>query len=216
LITLATGLLVIGVFGSMLGAFGLAAIGAERDPTANLPPAVMYIAIPVAVSIISLFGAFEVLAKIYVPEAASLFVITTGAGGVFGVALTASVLPDAVNFTPTTMGVEEFDQWRCTQWLQDRTEAYSASNKIGAVALVPPLICTVVRVTGAVIRLNQWWSNAFVVVGILVAMAGGLAALNRTKHPASGNQQSGLKESEAWLTTLTISLFSAVLLIVLP
>lgn len=67
-LALATGLLAVGVFGSLAGSFGLAAIGAEQDPTANLPPAIMYVAVPVTTSVVSILGAFEVLAKVYIPS----------------------------------------------------------------------------------------------------------------------------------------------------
>src|SRR4051812_28131439 len=55
-VALSTGLLVIGFFGSLLGAFGLAAIGAENDPTANLGAAIMFIAVPVVVSTTATLG----------------------------------------------------------------------------------------------------------------------------------------------------------------
>src|ERR1700759_2104039 len=52
--TFATGLLVAGMFGSLLGAIGLAYIGAERDPIAALAPAIVYAAVPAVISLCSI------------------------------------------------------------------------------------------------------------------------------------------------------------------
>src|SRR6185312_16060264 len=82
LITLAAGLLVVAMLGSLTGSVALAAVGAEEDETANLPAAVMFIAVPVVISMVSVLAAFEILAKIYLPESKTLFAVITGVGGV--------------------------------------------------------------------------------------------------------------------------------------
>ena len=46
------------------------AIGSEKEPTANLVPALMAIAASVVLSTVSMLAAFEVLAKIYLPSSA--------------------------------------------------------------------------------------------------------------------------------------------------
>ena len=64
-IALAGGLLIVVVIGSLAGAIGLAAIGAERDATANLVPATMFLAVAVSISLIAVLAAFEALATLY-------------------------------------------------------------------------------------------------------------------------------------------------------
>ena len=68
LVILAIALLVVGMMSSLVGAFGLAAVGAEQELTANVIPASLFYGIPVSIAIGSMLGAFEVLAAIYLPE----------------------------------------------------------------------------------------------------------------------------------------------------
>ena len=58
-IALAGGLLIVVVIGSLAGAIGLAAIGAERDATANLVPATMFLAVAVSISLIAVLTIFN-------------------------------------------------------------------------------------------------------------------------------------------------------------
>lgn len=67
-LSLAAGLLIVAMIGSLTGALGLAAIGAEQDLTANLVPATMFLLMPVVISIVAILAAFEVLAALYLPE----------------------------------------------------------------------------------------------------------------------------------------------------
>lgn len=215
-IALATGLLVVGVFGSLIGSFGLAAIGAEKDPTANLVPAIMFIAVPVALSIIAILGAFEVLARIYVHKAATLFVFVTGAGGLFAVLLTAFTIGDASSLHPTNLTQSEFDRWRATQWLHDRSAAYRATNIVAVFGVLPPIVGTTLRMSGIRLKLNQWDVNWIVGTAIGLSLIGAVLSLSRTRHPVTGNNQSGLRKWEAWATTLAISVYTLMLILVLP
>jgi hypothetical protein len=56
LITFAAGLLIVGVIASFISAIALAAIGAEREPTANLAPAVMIVAMPAVMSFVAILA----------------------------------------------------------------------------------------------------------------------------------------------------------------
>ena len=80
-IALTTGLLVIGLLGSLLSALGLSALGAEERPTANLSPAIMLHAVSAAIAIASVFGALEVLAAYYHSSAKTLFSVATASAG---------------------------------------------------------------------------------------------------------------------------------------
>ncbi|MGI5359757.1 hypothetical protein ACQI4E_31285 [Streptomyces sp. CA-252508] len=81
LVSLAAGLLVVAMIGSLTGSIALAAIGAEVDETANLPAAVMFVAVPVVVSLVSVLSAFATLAAIHLPTQKTLFAVIAGVGG---------------------------------------------------------------------------------------------------------------------------------------
>ena len=63
---------------NITSSIGMAAVGAEQDATANLVPAVMFLAVAVAVSLVAVLAAFEVLAAIYLRDSTKLFAIITG------------------------------------------------------------------------------------------------------------------------------------------
>lgn len=134
-LVLSSGLPVVGIIGSLIGAFGLAAVGTERDGTANLGAVIMFIGVPVAVSMFSVLGAFEVLADVFVPNATKAFLFMEGLGVVFGVYLIAVAVGDAPTLHPRTLTPDEFDQWRAKQWLQNRRMSYEAANKLFVLGL---------------------------------------------------------------------------------
>src|SRR5882757_6325916 len=101
LVVLACGLLVIATIGSLAGSIGLAAIGAERDQTANLPAAVMYTAVPVVISLLAVLASFEVLAAVYLPHEKELFAVTTGVGGLLGTFFTSFAVGDSWQSGPS-------------------------------------------------------------------------------------------------------------------
>lgn len=216
-IALATGLLAVGFFGSMLGAFGLAAVGAERDPTANLAAGVTYLSIPVVVSIVSVLGAFEVLASIYVSESAGLFCAITGAGGAFGILMSAFAIADCTGLHPTTMFRAEFDRWLARQWITTRQEAIRTSDVVAATCLAPLVVGFVLRFAfGVEVSLGHNGVNWLIGLGIGLCLAGSIAGLRRTTHPASGNEQVALRWWEAWLPCIAISGYTLGLLLTLP
>ncbi|MEO6501752.1 MAG: hypothetical protein ABIQ09_07550 [Jatrophihabitantaceae bacterium] len=216
LVAFATGLLAAGVFGSLVGSFGLAAIGAERHPTANIAPAIMFVAVPVALSIIAILGAFEVLAKIYVPESTRLFVLVTGAGGIYAVILTATVIGDATGLHPSTLTASEFDVWRGRQWLQNRAMSYTAANKVIAVTIVPPILGMMLRLFDIKFSITHTGVTWIVGTAIALSLLGAVMGADRTKHPLLGNDQVSMRKWEAWVTTAAISLWTLGLLLFLP
>lgn len=130
------------LYGQPVGAFGFASIGAESDPSANLARPVLFASRPVSLAVIGTFGAFEVLASIYIPESVDLFSIMTGVAGFFAIFFTAASIPDALGLHPTTMGPDEYDDWRGRQWLQDRRHGvrvmYILIGACGGPVLVRP------------------------------------------------------------------------------
>jgi hypothetical protein len=118
----ATGLLVTGMFGSLLGAIAFAYLAAERDPIAALAPAIVFAAVPVSVSFSSILGAFEVLAVLYQPSAKGLFAITVAAGGLFGVIYSSLAVIHSVTLGPTDEAIRQ-------EWLPRQTDSDTAGRQ---------------------------------------------------------------------------------------
>ena len=95
LITLAAGFLITSVIASLIGSVSLAGIAAEQELTANIPGAVMFVAVPVVISIIDTLAAFAVLSAIFLPSSKTLFGLIAGAGGACGVFFTAFAIGDS-------------------------------------------------------------------------------------------------------------------------
>jgi len=167
LVTMATGLLVVATIASLTGSIGLAAIGAERDETANLPPAVMCIAVAVVVSIVSVLAAFEVLAAIYLPSARTLFSIITGVGGLAGAYFTSFTVGDCYRTGPRDPSVRPV--WLARQWIQDQRSGYKHAQRLAILGAIPILMAMAVRVfvghfeptSASVNTLGRCWSLAF-------------------------------------------------------
>lgn len=216
MVALCTGLLVIGVFGSLLGSFGLAALGAEKDPTANVAPAIMFVAIPVVLSIVAIFGAFEVLAAIYIPESKTLFAVVTGLAGLFGIVFNAFSVGDSQALHPTDMSPQDFDSWIGRQWIKDRAMAYKMTNRVLLLTTPPAVIGVLLRIFGAKETLTQDGVNWVVGIGVVLSLLGTYLSVNRTRHPTTGNEQIGVKRWEPFVSNAAISLYTLALMVVLP
>ena len=212
-VALAAGLLVIGMLGSLLGAFALAAIGAERDPTANLAAATMFAAIPVVLSVVSILAAFAVLAAHYVPESSTLFVLIAGVGGLFGVGFTAFSIGDSPSLGPVDDAARA--KWATTQWLQSREKAYVSAYIVAGFGIVPIVVGMVVRLTADRLSVSVTVVNWIVGFGVVLAVTGTLFSVLKTAHPLDGVQR-GLRPFEAFSSILAISLYTLVLMIWLP
>ncbi|MET7966175.1 hypothetical protein [Micromonospora sp. NPDC005305] len=212
-LVLATGLLIIAMFGSLLGALGMAAIGAEQAPTANLGAAVMYIAVPVAISVASTLGAFEVLAALYQPSSAALFAIIVAAGGLFGVIFTAFALADSTSLGPTDPELHK--EWIKTQWLKSSRQAYRYTVCIAVAGCAPVLLAVVLRLAGVGFNPTRATANWVIGVGIFLTLAGTLTSLARTAHSDDGNQR-GIRPFEAAATTLAIGGYVLLMMLFLP
>ena len=214
-IALATGLLSIAFMGSILGAFALAAIGAEKDPTANLGTAVLFAGLPISLAVVSTFGAFEVLASIYTPASSALFTTMTGAIGAFAVMFASASIPDSMGLHPTTLTPEEFDKWRERQWLQDRPHALRAMYLVMAVCGIPIILTTAISV---LFDLSPSLANF--VVGVIVLLGAAFVlfgtVMSFVTHPTKGNDQKALRAWGAWTPNVLIAGFACLLLLTLP
>jgi hypothetical protein len=209
--TFAAGLLVLGMIGSVLGAFGLAAIGAESDPTANLGPAVMLIGIPVVISIVSILGAFEVLSVVYLSRSAALFVAIVGAVALFGVVLSAFAIVDSTGLE--TINSEKRDEWLNKQWLKTREQAYSFMNRALLVGSIPPVVGVIARIAVRPDLVHAVGVNTIVGFGLLLTVGASVWGVLRTSHR---KEERAITCREACASLGFIGIYSLVLLISLP
>ncbi len=212
-ITLAAGLLIVAMIGSFTGAIGMAAIGAERDPTANLVPATLLVAIPVVLSFVAVLGAFEVLASVYLPASKLLFALITAAGGLSGVFFMSFAVGDAWASGPTDVGEREV--WLPTQWLRSQDQSYRQANFVAATSVVPVLTGVIVRVVGVKVVPSTLGVDWLLGAALALALVGGFWGIFRTQHASDGLQK-GLRPYEAYTSTLAVSLYVLTLMIFLP
>jgi hypothetical protein len=213
-IGLATGLLMVGLLGSLLGALAAAAIGAERLPTANLTAAAMFMAVPAMVSVVSILGAFEVLVSTYASTSASLFAVVVGAGGAFGVFFAAFAVADSPGLGPSDP--EAHRAWLQGQRLRDRKTARNWALSVAIAGIIP-----------IAIAVGLWLSKTIIVAltpdrnNALVGLALGLAIFFtgwseiRATHAIVGEDR-GLRLPEAFLSCIAIGIYSGALVIFLP
>ncbi|UXX97986.1 hypothetical protein N7U49_47630 (plasmid) [Streptomyces sp. AD2-2] len=213
-VVLACGLLVVATIGSLTGSIALAAIGAERDHTANLPAAVMYTAVPVAISIVSVLASFEVLAAIYLEEQKSLFAITTGVGGLAATYFTSFAVGDSWKSGPTDESLKT--EWSEKQWIKSKEIAYRKADLVAAVSAVPVAAGLVFRLCNIHWDVNSTGANWLVAAGLVLSMAGTFAGVQRTKHAMYDSEQKGIRAWEAYSTSLGVGLYTLALLMFLP
>ena len=217
LVTLCSGLLAVGFVGSVLGAFGLAAVGAENDPTANLGPAMLFIAAPVVVSLVAILGGLQVLAAVYVPHSADRFLAIAGICGVFGVVFACFSIADSHHLHPTTMSEAQFENWADRQWLKDRAHAIRVTYAVILVCLIPAMAGFLLRfVFGLSVPLSHAVAQWFVLGSIVIVLAGVGFSLAFTNHPKSGNDQRGLRPWHAWTPNIVLGVYTLAVLLVLP
>lgn len=214
LVTMATGLLVVAIMASLTGSIGLAAIGAERDETANLPPAVMCIAVAVVVSIVSVLAAFEVLAAIYLPTARTLFSIITGVGGLAGAYFISFALGDSYRTGPRDPSVRS--AWVARQWIQDQRSGYKKAEHLAILGAIPILMAMAARAFIGHFAPTTANVNTLVGFGLLLAMGGIFLGVQRTAHAFADEDQKGVRPYEAYGTTAAVALYTAALVMFLP
>jgi hypothetical protein len=212
---LALALLIVGILGSLSSGFGFAAIAAERDPTANLIPGVMYLAVPASVGLGSVFAAFGVVAHLHLPDVSLLFSILLGLLGCFGVFFTASTVMDAAGVGPRNRTNDNVNSaWLAEQWISNR-------DKAPAKALPLMIVGFAVIAVGLAVRISTQWfiepSYTWTIVTVSLLGVISLLAIGLTSHRTIHRErQVGLRLQEAYLPTLAIALFIVFLLFVVP
>lgn len=212
-ITLAAGLLIVSVIGSLIGSISLAGIAAEQELTANIPPAIMYVAVAVVISIIDTLAAFEVLSAIYLPTSKTLFALIAGAGGACGVFFTAFSVGDSWHAGPN----DPCDQKRYIRkpWIKSHEQAYKNTTKVTLVSLAPIVLGMFLRGFQVIVPISSLSVNCIVWAGLALSIAGVFAGNMRTAHPPTGIQVP-LQPEEAYGTTLVLGVYVLALMILLP
>lgn len=212
-ISMAAGLLIVAMLGSVISSIAMAAIGAEQDETANIPAEIMYEAVAVVISVASVLAAFEALAALYLPNIKTLFLLITGFGGLVGIFFTTLVVADSFHAGPSD--ADDHAIWRRTQWIQDREHAESAARVVTAIGSIPAMSGIVVRICGVGPTPTAVTANVVVAVGFVLTMSGIVLGALRSRHAVDGVQK-GLRPSEALGTSLATSCYIFMLMLFLP
>jgi hypothetical protein len=213
LVALAGGLLIVAILASTGGAIGLAAIGAEQDLTGNLVPAAMFLAVAASVSLVTVLAAFEVLSAIYLPESTTLFAVITGVAGLMGTFFTSLSIADSWHTGPKDPARRR--AWQATQWIKSQQKADQQTLTTAGIAAIPAAAGIGLRIDGFHIFPSPAIVAWIVGSSLVLAMGAIVAAGLRTRHSVDGRQK-GLRAWEAYGTTLTISAYALVLMILLP
>lgn len=211
LTTLASGLLAVAVMGSLFAAIGLAAIGAESVETANLPGAIVRIAVPTVVAIVSLFAAFEVLASHYVPATKVVFMTIAATAAASGIIFNSFAVVDAWGVGPSDHAA--WQDWITTQWLRSPEQALRETTRVMWCA-TGPFIALLLRATGLV-AIPTEHASVYVILFVAVAaiVAGTMASALRTIHT---DPQQGIRPTETWVSNLALASFASLLIFGLP
>ncbi len=210
----ATGLLVVTMLGSIIGAISLAAIGGESALTPNLTPAVMFAAVPVVIALVDVVAAFEILASLALPPARLLLQLITGISGALGVFFTALALGDSWATRPAPQA-PGYTEWNSTEWITSQKDADRAALYVAGLGVVPALVGTVLRATGLHLTAHVTAANTIILSGLALTVVATVSSALRSRHP-EGASSRGTRPWEAYTTTLATSSYTVILLLFLP
>jgi hypothetical protein len=211
----ATGLFVVTVIGSIIGAISLAAIGGESALTPNLTPAVMYAAVAVVIALVDVVAAFEMLASLVLSPAQLLLQVITGISGALGVFFTALALGDSWATHPAARA-PGYEMWRSAEWITSQHDADKATIRVSAIGVLPAVAGTALRVTGLLhLTAHVTAANTIILSGLALTVVATVLSALRSHHP-EGVPSRGTRRWEAYATTLATSSYTAILLIFMP
>jgi hypothetical protein len=202
------------MLGSLVGALGLAAVGAERKLTVSLSPAIMFIGVPVALSMGSILGAFDTLATLYALPAQQLFVYLVAFGGVFAVFFLASALVDSVEADHSNGEVVPSTEDEA-RWLKNTQTAVRQMWTLLVLASVVLAIALTLRLTGTVtIGLSTTVVYSIALSAGIASIAATIRGQLRTVH-GPGDLRS-VTRTEAITVIAVVALYFAFLILVVP
>lgn len=198
-----TSLLVLGLIACLLGAFAFAAIGAERQLTANLSAATLYAGAATVIGSVAIIAAFEALAQAFLPATKDLFVWITTGTAIGGTVLVSMVLGDAWVSAPPG------------HWLSERSQGYRWGSITSGLASAALLAGAALYLLGARIVIGNTEMHWFVGVGIALALLGGLGSAFRTMHGPDGSERA-ITKSETFAVLGILVSYLVLLLLVMP
>ncbi|GHF75533.1 hypothetical protein GCM10018790_61770 [Kitasatospora xanthocidica] len=200
-VALAAGLLVVAMIGSLAGAIGLASVGGEEAETPNLPAAIMFVGVSAVVSLVTMLGAFEVMASVYLAEQKKLFQVIVWIGGLVGVFFVSCAVGDSWIDGPAASG----------SWVAGQKAAYRKSLWLAVTALGVVVAGILIRYIGKVtIPTSANWP---VWVGLGVAVLALGWGVGRSQHSRSPK---ALRWWEAYGTVVFACAYVVVLAMSLP
>jgi hypothetical protein len=212
--TFATALLVTGMSGCLLAAIAFAFLGAERDEVAALAPAIIFVAVPVSVSVVSILASFEVLAAIYQPQSKALMAFVVIAAGFFGVVYASIGVTHSIHLGPSDPAIRQ--TWLDEQPIGDRSEARRVAIQLGTMSVIPILFAGILRVANVHSYTTPTEVDLVVSVAFVLILVSTLAAVLRMTPVLEPSRQKGLRLREAYMANGAIALYVFILLIVLP
>jgi hypothetical protein len=198
-----TSLLVLGLIACLLGAFAMAAIGAERRLTPNLTAATLYAGAATAIGVVAIIAAFEALAQAFLPATKDLFVWITAGSAVGGSVLVALILGDAWSSAPQG------------HWLKSRRAAYRWAVTSSAMATLVLLGATAAYSLGVRLKIDDPQMHWIVGIGIVLVLVGALGSMFRTMHPSDQND-GAITKSETGVVLCVLVSYLVALLLVMP
>jgi len=201
----ATAFLVLGLISCLLGAFALAAIGAERSTTPSLIAAVLHAGAGTAVGVVAILAAFEALAALFFGDAELPFAAITVGAAVAGVVLVALVLGDAWS---TPVPGEDY-------WLTTRRQCNHWAIIFSVAGCVPVLGSAVAHFSRVGLHAEGAVLSVLVVSGICIAMAAGLGSMFRTVRGDDGHERP-LERREVIVTVAVLAAYLSALILTMP
>jgi len=209
LLGLGTGLLVLALISSLLAAFILAGLGAERELTPNLPAAALHAGVTAAVGVVAMVAAFEVLSAVYLPSAKPLFVMITIGAEVASAVFVALVLGDA------WLASRNHPAKRGTHWLARQEDAARVARSASLAATIALGLGAGLYALGVKVSLGPSGARFFVGAGIVLAIGSALIGVLRTWHPSDGKYL-GVNRTETILALGLLTAYLVMLTLCLP
>lgn len=203
-ITLAAGLLALSLSGCLAGAFSLASLAGERRQTVNLHAAAMYMAAGPTIAIVAILAAFHVLATLYIQDASHLFAMMAAMIGMAGSVYNGTSVVDEWDIAPGR-----------SRWVRSRAEARAWLKVLVVLGAVPVFLGALMFLFGLTVPISRNVVTWHVVVGMAIAVGGGVMGLLRSLHP-DDDEDHGLGKWEAIGLQLVMGIYIGSILVFLP
>lgn len=210
-IIFAVGCLILSFLGTVFGSIGLAAIGAERVPTANLSASLMALSVSITVGFAGLFAGIDTVGVLFVPSAAWLFGLLLAMTGAVGAFLTSAAIADSVATGPKA----ESNALVRPRWITTRSAGMFHTMLSAGVACIPIAFAAIARLLGVQVDLSLEGTSVLIAVSAGFVFASLIYSTLRAAHREDG-RQSALRPVEAYIMTFLSGTYPAMLLLMVP